>query len=101
MPTHEEEVQFRREFAALSPAMRARFLDAMHKMVNDLKAGQPFRPSLRVKSVQGHPDVFEMSWAPDGHATFHYGTPVRPGDAHIVWRRIWRRIGGHEILKNP
>jgi len=97
MPTHEEEAQFLREFAALTSAQRARFLDAMRKMVNDLKAAQPFRPGLRVKGVQGHPGVFEMSWAPDGRATFHYGTPLRPGDSHIVWRRI----GGHDILKNP
>lgn len=84
MPTHEEEAQFLREFAALTPAQRARFLDATRKMVNDLRAGQPFRPSLRVKGVQGHPSVFEMSWTPDGERPF---TMARPR--------------GHEILKNP
>lgn len=98
MPTHEEEARFLREFAALTPTQRARFLDALRKMVNDLRVGQPFRPSLRVKGVQGHPGVFEMTWdMPDGRATFHYGDPLRPGDAHVVWRRI----GGHEIFDNP
>lgn len=53
MPTHDETAQFLRDFATLSPAMRARFLDAVRKMVNDMKANQPFRPSLRVKGVQG------------------------------------------------
>ncbi len=61
MPTHEEESEFLRDFAALSPDQRAQFLDAMRKMVNDLKAGQPFRPSLRIKGVQGHPGIFEMT----------------------------------------
>ena len=66
-------------------------------MVSDLRAGHPFRPSLRIKGVQGYPGVFEMTWAPDGRATFHYGVPVQPGETHIVWRRI----GNHAILNNP
>ncbi|HEU4784147.1 MAG TPA: hypothetical protein VFS83_12465, partial [Ktedonobacterales bacterium] len=84
MPTHEEFAQFLREFAALTPDQRARLLDALQKMVNDLRVGQPFRPGLRIKGVQGHPGIFEMTWAPDGRATFHYGTPVRTGETHIV-----------------
>ena len=67
------------------------------KMVNDLRAGQSFRPSLRIKGVQGYPGIFEMTWAPDGQATFQYGAPVQPGETHIVWRRI----GTHAILNNP
>lgn len=97
MPTHEEFAQFLREFAALTPSQRARFLDALQKMVNDLRMSQPFRAGLRIKGVQGYPGIFEMTWVPDGRATFHYGTPVRPGETHIVWRRI----GGHDILNNP
>jgi hypothetical protein len=38
-----------------------------------------------------------MTWAPDGRATFSYGTPVKEGEAHI----IWRRIGTHDIFTNP
>ena len=97
MPTHEEEPLFAREFASLTIAHKTRFQDAVRKMVNDMKAGQPFRPGLRVKGVQGHPGVFEMTWAPDGRATFAYGPEQIPGEKHI----IWRRIGGHEILQNP
>ncbi len=97
MPTHEEYAQFLREFAVLTPSQRARFLDALQKMVNDLRKGQPFRPGLRIKGVQGHPDIFEMTWAPGGRATFHYGAPVQPGVTHIVRRRI----GDHAILNNP
>ena len=97
MPTHEEFAQFLREFAALTPDQRARFLDALQKMVNDLRMGQPFRPGQRIKGVQGHPGIFEITWTLDGRATFHYGAPVQPGEAHIVWRRI----GSHDILNNP
>jgi hypothetical protein len=97
MPTHDERAQFLREFAALSPAQRPRFLDALRKMVNDLKARQPFRPGLRIKGVRDYPGIFEMSWSGDGRATFQYGPEVRPGEPHI----IWRRIGGHEIFDQP
>lgn len=56
-----------------------------------------FRANLRVKGVQGHTGVFEMTWAGDGRATFTYGSEQQPCETHI----IWRPIGGHEILKNP
>jgi hypothetical protein len=97
MPTHEEEPLFAREFASLTTTQKTGFQDAVRKMVNDLKAGQPFRPGLRVKGVQGHPGVFEITWAPDVRATFAYGPEQIPGERHI----IWRRIGGHEVLQNP
>ena len=97
MPTHEELAQFLREFSALTPAQQKRFLKAVMKMVNDLRAGSGFRPSLRVKGVEGHPGVLEMTWADDGRATFDYGAERRSGEPHI----IRRRIGGHEILKRP
>jgi hypothetical protein len=47
--------------------------------------------------MQGHPGVWEMSWAPDGRPTLEYGDKVRPGHAHI----IWRRVGTHSIFKRP
>jgi len=66
-------------------------------MVEDLRAKRLFRPSLRVKNVKGHPGIFEMTWLPNGRATFSYGAEVVPGEAHI----LWRRIGDHSILKHP
>ncbi len=85
MPTHEEESQFLRDFTALAPDQRAQLLDAVRKMVNDLKAGQTFRPSLRVKGEQGHPGIFEMTWEKiDGRATFAFGAERRPGEPHII-----------------
>lgn len=97
MPTHAERAQFLREFESLSRAQQRQFVKAIQKMVNDLRAGHDFRPSLRVKGVQGHPGIFEMIWPGDGRATFEYGAEKRSGDPHI----IWRRIGGHDIFKNP
>lgn len=97
MPTHEEFAQFLREFARLTESDQDRFVDAMKQMVVDLRAKRPFRPGLRVKHVQTHPGIFEMTWAPDGRATFEFGSEVQAGDPHV----IWRRIGGHEILKDP
>ncbi|MEU7088872.1 hypothetical protein [Streptomyces achromogenes] len=34
---------------------------------------------------------------PAERATWEYGPEHRPGDQHIVWRRI----GGHDILNQP
>jgi hypothetical protein len=61
MPTHEEHAQFLREFAALTPAQQRRFIKATTKMVNDFRRGMGFRRSLRIKGVQGHPGIFEMT----------------------------------------
>jgi hypothetical protein len=97
MPTHEELPLFLREWKKLSQEEQVLFLAAVEEMVEDLRAHAAFRPSLRVKGVQGHAGIFEMTWAPDGRATFHYGSVVQPHEAHIVWRRV----GGHDILKQP
>jgi hypothetical protein len=97
MPTHDELEEFWRDWDHLSMAQKERFTTAIKKMVADLKAGRGFRKGLRVKGVQGHEGIFEMTWAGDGRATFHYGTSPNAGDVHI----IWRHIGGHEILDNP
>jgi hypothetical protein len=81
----------------LTPELRKRFLGAVADMVEDVRSGRPFRPGLRVKRVQGTHDVWEMTWAPDGRATWQYGPEQRPGEPHI----IWRRIGTHDIFRVP
>jgi hypothetical protein len=53
-----------------------------------------FRAGLRVKGVRGRPGIFEMTWAPDGRATFSFGPSIQERDPHIVWRRI----GTHDVL---
>jgi hypothetical protein len=96
MPTYDAYEPFRRDFQRLLPDQREAFMSAVAKLVEDLRRGA-FRKGLRIKRVQAHEGVWEMTWAPDGRATFEYGPSVRPGDHHV----IWRRIGGHEIFDNP
>lgn len=100
MPTFETTAHFKRDFKALKPEEQKRFEDVIRKkFVLDVERGQ-FRPGLRVKPVQGISmpqgarPVMEMTWAPDGRATWQYGDEVRPGETHI----LWRRVGGHEIF---
>jgi hypothetical protein len=59
-----------------------------------------FLPDLNTAGLLDSPEmapVVANIWAPDGRATFEYGEPIRPGERHV----IWRRIGGHEILDDP
>ncbi|MFI9331663.1 hypothetical protein ACIGZJ_29500 [Kitasatospora sp. NPDC052868] len=97
MPTHESLAHFLRDWKGLSPAQKAAFLVAVAQFVADLRDGRGFRRGLRVKKMQGHPDVWELTWAPDGRATFSYATPVQEREPHIVWRRI----GTHEVFQRP
>jgi hypothetical protein len=71
--------------------------DSVAEMVEDLRAGQGFRQGLRVKGVQKKRGVYEMTWAPDGRATFEIGKSLKEDEPHI----IWRRIDGHDILDHP
>jgi hypothetical protein len=89
VPTFEWQALFDREQRA--------FRDAVAAFVDDLHAGTGFRKSLRVKRMQGREDVWEMTGAPDGRATLHFGTSVVEGRPHIVWRRI----GTHKIFSRP
>jgi len=99
MPTHEESAAFLRDFRHLTDSQKARFARALARFVADLlamEAGQKtwFRPGLRVKPVRGAPDLFEMSWAPDGRATISWGDPIVSGTRHV----LWHRCGTHNIL---
>lgn len=96
MPTYSWTERFRRDFESLTRAQQALFPIAVGKLVEDLKVDR-YRKGLRVKAVQGTAGVFEMTWAPDGRATFEFGDSRRAGEPHV----IWRRIGGHEIFENP
>ena len=96
MPTYTKLPRFQRDFEQLSAKDQERFREAVRKFVEDLGRGRGFRPSLRVKGVQGAPGIYEMTWAPDGRATFHYGEPIRESEVHVVWRRV----GTHAILGN-
>ncbi len=56
-----------------------------------------FPPSLRVKRARGTTGVWELTFAPDGRATFAYADEVLAGEAHV----IWRRAGTHDVLADP
>ncbi len=94
MPTSSLAAEFRQYYKKLTQEERAQFKTAVSKFVVDLKAGRGFRPGLRIRGLARRPGVYEMTWAPDGRATFEYGAPVRDGEPHI----IWLRIGTHAIL---
>lgn len=96
-PTYESRPTFTRDLTRLTPEQRKRFLASVADVIEDMLARRPFRPGLRVKRVRGTAHVWEMTWAPDGRATWHYGPELRPGQPHIVWRRI----GTHDIFRTP
>lgn len=96
MPTFEWQDRFGLDLTELDPAQRLAFKASVRRFVEDLQGGT-FRKGLRVKGVQGAPGVFEMTWAPDGRATFSYGDEKIPGEKHI----IWRRVGTHGVFGAP
>lgn len=58
----------------------------------------PWPSSLRVKSVRGAPGILEMTWSfasPDGWATFELIT------VQDEPRVRWRRVGDHDVFRNP
>lgn len=97
MPTFATLPRFVRDLEKLPAEQARRFKRVvLEEFVPDLRAGR-FRPGLRVKGVQAAPGVYEMTWAPDGRATWQYGPEQIPGEPHI----IWRRIGSHDIFTPP
>jgi hypothetical protein len=97
VPTYAWLARFRADFERLTPAQQAAFLHTIEQFVDDLRRGHGLRNGLRVKAVQGAGGIFEMTWAPDGRATFEYGDEVQQGEPHV----LWRRVGTHAILRRP
>ena len=97
MPTFAWLARFSADFDRLAPAQQAAFLAAVAQFVEDLREGGQFRKGLRIKGVQGAPGVFEMTWADDGRATFQYGDALLEDEPHV----IWRRVGTHDIFRQP
>lgn len=98
MPTFERLARFDREFRRLPRELQRAFLAMLPVFVAGLKESPPVFPvALRVHRVQGASGVWEITFAPDGRATFEYGDRVIAGEPHV----IWRRIGRHEVLAEP
>jgi hypothetical protein len=97
VPTFATTRRLEHDLAQLTAKQREAFRATVRKFVADLAAGT-FRTGLRVKGVQAAESVFEITWAPGGRATFEFGPSVRPGEPHVVWRRV----GTHDdILRQP
>jgi len=96
MPTRDVLDSFWRDWDELTAQQQREFRRALQKFVADLRTGR-FRAGLRVKRVQGTGEIFEMTWAKDGRATFQDGEEVLSGEPHV----IWRRIGTHDIVESP
>lgn len=96
MPTFEVTRPFRRDYARLTLQQKATLFAAVRRFVQDLRSGM-FRRGLRVKAIRGAAGIFEMTWAPDGRATFQFGPPVTRGEVHV----IWRRCGTHDVRDTP
>ncbi|MEU2770798.1 hypothetical protein ABZ628_29245 [Streptomyces diastaticus] len=101
MPTYETLPRFTADLDRLTPEQRRKFRQTVAAFVEDLRAGGHFRAGLRIKRVQQATGIYELTWSmgtgPAGRATWQYGPALRPGEQHIVWRRI----GGHDIFTRP
>ena len=97
-PTFRVSERAAREYAKLNPRDKARFTRARVAFVDALRADpSALPPNLRVKRVQGHDGIWELTWSADGRATFEYGAEQLPGEPHVRWRRI----GSHSIFSDP
>lgn len=98
MPTFERLPRFDREFRRLPRELQRAFLAMLPVFIAALRQKPlSFPPALRVKRVQGAAGIWEITFAPDGRATFEYSNEIIAGEAHV----IWRRVGGHGVLAEP
>ena len=96
--------KFDSDFRALTREHQRMFRDAIPDFNDGCEryfqtAGQVrWRKRLRVRPMVGAPSIWEMTWSftsPDGRATFEFN---QVGDDQIV---VWRRIGFHDIYRQP
>ena len=87
MPTHDELRRFLNDYSRLTESQQVAFRSALRLFIAGLRSGR-FDPRLRLKRMHGYPGVWELSWAPDGRATFQYGQELQPGQPHVIWRRV-------------
>jgi hypothetical protein len=82
--------------AEFRKVVREKFVPACDVYADD--PATPWPGSLRVKSVRSAGGILEMTWSfasPDGRATFEFIT------VEDELRVRWRRVGDHEVFKNP
>ncbi len=86
MAQHVKTHRFEADWQALTSDQRKVFVAAFLNFEADLASGR-FRDSLGVRQIPGTPGAREMTWAPEGRATFEVdGEP--PETRTVVWRRV-------------
>lgn len=100
---------FKADYNKLTPAERELFRSAV-KQFNAACDQFVVRPEwsvfpirLRVKRIAGTRGIFEMTWSfsgPDGRATWEW-TSVTDADGEEQPAVRWRRVGNHDILREP
>jgi hypothetical protein len=82
--------------AAFKKVVQEKFVPACDAFAEN--PSTPWPASLRVKAVRSAAGVLEMTWSfasPDGRATFEFVT--RDGELRVRWRRV----GDHDVFKDP
>ena len=82
--------------AEFRTVLREKFIPACDAFAKD--PSTPWPASLRVKSMRAAPGILEMTWSfssPDGRATFEIIT------VDDEPRIRWRRVGDHDVFRNP
>lgn len=100
---YERSERFRSDYKNLSEEQREMFKAAARRFregAESAKRGEvaPWEGSLRVRTVTGHPSIWEMTWSyrrPDGRATWEW--VEIDGDTGVRWRRV----GTHSIFAAP
>jgi hypothetical protein len=95
---------FLREYQRLTAQEREKFLEALSVFITSVKHFEQhpeafiWPTSLRFEKLVGFNQIYAITWSfkqPDGRATFRMET--MSGEMWITWRRI----GRHDIYKNP
>jgi hypothetical protein len=98
---YEATASFVRDYRRLSRAEKDMFASVRKEFASAAERvaqGGRWPKTLRVKSVEGAPGIWEMTWSfsgPDGRATFEW---IEIGGGAAI---RWRRIGGHRIFQDP
>ncbi|MGH2409666.1 MAG: hypothetical protein ACRDGS_04760 [Chloroflexota bacterium] len=97
MTSYDWHNRFLAEYERLSPEDQDAFQAAIRRFVAALRASRAPDPGLGIRQMTNHPGIYEFHFSRRGGATFHYGSEDRGKEAHVVYRRV----GGHEIYRQP
>jgi hypothetical protein len=87
---------FWKAYAKLPPAVKEKAREAF-RLFQVGAASPPFHPSLRIRKMQGHPNIWEGYITLQYVFTFHVDRDPETGEQTFVFRNI----GTHEIYRRP